>query len=150
MNDFGNKGVGRGERCPLPAIGDYVKLDGRVYCIEHLFMDEYYINVRNMVRSTPAKMTGRESMYLGYIYKTNDGKYEKYYISGGINNVARFICSSEDNKMLCNSDDYPLLCSIGDYLDLIRSGEEVKKLLVMELKKYQDGEERPDFERRYE
>ena len=145
--DGKHKGQNETRKNSIPVVGSYVKLDSQAYCIENLFMENYYIRVRDCVRSSIAKMSGNEDVYLGYIYKTDDGKYEMYYVSGGIKNAAKFICSSADNKMLCNSDDHPLLCSIGDYLDLIRSEEGVKERLIKELKKYQGKRERPEFDK---
>lgn len=126
--------------------GEYLKLVNQAYGIGDMFLADYYAIVRESVRESDSKMTGKEEVYLGYVYKTADGKYEKYYISGGIENAARFICSSDDDKLLCGSDDYPLLCSIGDYLDLIQCEDGVKDKLIAELKKYQGAVGRPEFE----
>lgn len=133
------------EKCSIPVVGDYIKLDGKPYCIEKLFLEDYYTKVRACVRDSIAKLTGKEDVYLGYIYKGSDGKYERYFIVGGLENVALFICSGEENKLLCNDSDFPLLCSMGEYLDLIKSDEDVKNELLYYLKKYQRKKERPTF-----
>lgn len=140
-----NENVCKNVRCKIPIVGDYVKLNGSVYNIESLFLDDYYTKVRSCVRSSMARMTGREDMYIGYVYKGKEGKYKKYYITGGVENIARFICSSVSNKMLCNDRDLPLLCAMGDYLDLIKSDTDVKEELICCLKQYHNKKERPLF-----
>lgn len=53
----------------------------------------------------------------GYIFE-NDGRYHKYWLKYSPDNIARFICSDDKDKLICDGEDYALLNTIGRDIDL--------------------------------
>lgn len=145
MSEPRNECKNASKKCSVPVVGEYVKLNNEAFCIENLLSENYYVKIRACVRSSIAKITGYEDVYLGYIYKGNGRRYQTYYLCGGLENVARFICSSDENKMLCNELDHPLLCSVGTRLDLIKCEDGVKEKLQYYINQYRGERERPSF-----
>lgn len=72
------------------------------------------IQVRNTVLYEPIS---KDSTFQCYTYFPN-GKYYKYYLPAGVENLARFINSSNLDKLICNSMDYPILNTQGNIIDL--------------------------------
>lgn len=53
---------------------------------------------------------------IGCVYE-QDGRYTKHYLKPAPDNIARFICSSDKDKLILNWDDYAVACTMGKFLD---------------------------------
>lgn len=73
---------------------------------------------RTMILHSPERnITLQGERLVGHIYEEN-GCYRTYYLDGSnLDNVARFICSCDKDKLICSSSDYAVLNTIGIYLD---------------------------------
>lgn len=103
---------------------------------------------RNVVRTAQAMESQGMTIYkegdavIGCVYRS-DGYYTKHYLKPDMDNIARFICSSDSNKLLCNSSDYAIACTMGNFIDLAVQDFLNKILPYVEI--YQEREEHPTF-----
>jgi hypothetical protein len=106
--------------------------------IENLFCSPVVKNCREVVRcsNANAKLIENEQ-FIGIIYEI-DGHYSKYYLENGLENLARFICSSDKDKLITNMSDYAVLNTIGKYIDLAANCINLSSFIKI-LKKYQDS-----------
>ena len=105
----------------------------------------WYLEVRERVAVSQAKLVEDDVCYLGHVYEGTEGRYKKYYLPCDIENLAKFICNNEKNKLIFDSNDNAVLCTIGEYVDCIQAEKDVMQKLYNELKKYQGKKLRPDF-----
>lgn len=70
---------------------------------------------------------------IGHVYNKN-GKYHTYYMKYTKENLAKFICSSNKDKLVCDSNDYAIFNTIGKYLDLCNDKELNAEILPVLLK----------------
>lgn len=82
--------------------------------------------------------------FIGYVFEP-DGHYSDLMLKPGIDNLARFICSSENDKLVADRNEEAVLCTIGSYVDLVIPSVDMKVLLPI-LSKYQNTREVPTFE----
>lgn len=54
---------------------------------------------------------------VGCVYE-EDGRYTKHYLVPELDNIARFICSSDKDKLLLNGSDYAIASTMGIFLDV--------------------------------
>jgi len=73
-----------------------------------------------------------------------DGRYRKYYLKNDYENIARYICSSEELKILCSASDEALACTMGSFLDL--AVPSFKDVIIPYLEKCQCSGEEKVFE----
>ncbi|MBQ7067147.1 MAG: hypothetical protein IJN92_10050 [Lachnospiraceae bacterium] len=108
--------------------------------IGKIFLPPWTCDNRNMVRN--AKQQGKRysldsnEEYIGHIYD-DTGRYKTYYLKAGVDNIARFICSSDRDKFLTSNNDSPVLNTIGKFLDLACLDETEQKALITLINKYQ-------------
>lgn len=106
--------------------------------IENLFCSPVVRKCREIVRCSVSKVKLTEDeQFIGIIYE-KDGCYSKYYLESGLENLAKFICSSDKDKLITNTDDYAVLNTIGKYIDLVTNNINLK-LFIKVLQKYQDS-----------
>lgn len=108
------------------------------------FLSSVVIQCRETVRNSQSncKLDPDERL-IGHIYES-DGRYRTYYLEEGIDNLARFICSSEQEKLVTDASDYAVLNTIGNFLDLCIPTVPIKELVSL-LEKYQKDKEKPKF-----
>ena len=105
--------------------------------IEEIFCSPVTIENRHAVRVSEAcEVPCEEEIITGCIFEP-DGSYIKYYMRYSLDNLARFICSNEKDKIVCNGDDHALCNTQGEYLDLCIKDAVFQNSLVSTLKKYQ-------------
>jgi len=89
-----------------------------------------------------------DNTLVGYVFR-EDGFYRKYYLVAYPDNIARFFCSSDKDKLLCNMQDYGIACSMGTFLDL--AVDSFTELIMPYMEKYQKcGKYQVFEERKYE
>ncbi len=84
-----------------------------------------------------------EEVVVGYIYR-EDGYYTKHYLKNDLDNIARFICSCQNDKLLCSVFDYAIASTIGNFIDLAVNSFLSGILPVIQ--KYQTGAKVPPYE----
>lgn len=103
---------------------------------------------RNMVRMSRDKKiypTSNDRL-IGIVYD-GDGRYQKYYISAEPNNVAKFIYSSENEKMITTINDWAIMNTIcGTFLDLSCAHQDYTDKVLKYLMQYQEKEEYQKFD----
>lgn len=115
--------------------------------IGKIFLPPWSCDNRNMVRNAKQQgkrysLDGKEE-YTGHVYD-DTGRYKTYYLKAGMDNIARFICSSNQDKFLTSSDDLPVLTTIGKFLNLACLDDTEQKVLIALINKYQ--KENTEFE----
>lgn len=104
--------------------------------IEVMFCSQVIIKCRDAVRySRSTAVLSEDEKLIGIVYEI-DGRYRKYYLEKGLENLANFICSSDKDKLILGVDDYAIFNTMGKYIDFVIKGVELKPLLEY-LVKYQ-------------
>lgn len=117
--------------------------------MEKFYLGRNAVQYENYSMVQTTKQTGRHLPFdinkpmVGYLYYPN-GRYTKHYLESGADNIAKFFCSSTQDKLLCNGDDIAIACSMADYLDL--AVEELREAILPYMRKYQASVRKPDFE----
>lgn len=108
------------------------------------FLSSIVIKCRETVRNSHSNCRlDPDERLIGHIYES-DGRYRTYYLEEGLDNIARFICSSEQDKLVTDSSDYAVLNTMGNFLDLCIPTVPIKDLVPL-LEKYQREKEVPKF-----
>lgn len=86
--------------------------------IGDMFCSVVTLENREKVRTSLSTWVPIEGdLIYGCIFES-DGRYRKHWLRYSPDNIARFICSSEKDKILCDGSDYALLNTMGRYIDL--------------------------------
>lgn len=105
-----------------------------------LFLNEWTRINRNMVRAEKKKgenfSLDDTKEYIGHIYE-DDGRYRTYYLTAGVDNIARFICSNQQDKFITSGDDRAVMTTIGKYIDLCCISEDERMELIRLINQYQ-------------
>jgi hypothetical protein len=105
--------------------------------IEELFCSEIVRINRKRVRNSPSKRFPNEhELVTGYIFE-DDGRYQKYWLLYDPDNIARFVCSDDKDKLVCDGEDYALFNTQGKYIDLCIDGRVFLQTLIDSLEIYQ-------------
>lgn len=112
------------------------------------FLPDYYIESRERLKESPSVLDTIEETLICHEYVDVQGRYRTYYIPGNLDNLARFICSSDNYKLVCNGMDHLVICTIGEYVDLIRATDTIKAELYAKLSIYQHSAHRPVFKQK--
>lgn len=105
--------------------------------LEELFCSSTTIENRKMVRSSPVFTEPLESeLITGHIYE-NNGQYREYWMRYSPDNLARFICSCDKDKLICNGDDFALLNTQGKFMDLCIKNDLFRNKIINALTIYQ-------------
>lgn len=103
---------------------------------------------RDMVRAEKEKgitYALDKDEYIGHIY-TDTGHYTTYYLKAGIDNIARFICSSNQDKFLTSGMDRPVLTTINQFLDIACLEKDEQEILINLINQYQKSKEKITFD----
>lgn len=106
--------------------------------IENLFCSPVVKKCRDVVKysHSEAVLVDNEEL-IGIVYEI-DGRYKKYYLESGLENLANFICSSDKDKLITDMDDYAVFNTMGKYIDLAIKGTKIDSFIPI-LKKYQES-----------
>jgi len=83
---------------------------------------------------------------IGYSYKTN-GRYMMHFLGRDYSNIAKFIYSSDCDKMICNTSDCAIASTKGIHLDVAVEPflSKIQPYLEKEQKKYEKSGEYSSF-----
>jgi len=82
------------------------------------FINEIVASCREKVRNSHSMSFDlEEECYRGIVYEPN-GFYHLYYLEKGMENIAKFICSSDKDKLITDIDDYAVLNTMGCFIDI--------------------------------
>jgi len=113
-----------------------------------VMLPDFYLEARERLQASPAVLDGTDETLVCHEYVDAEGRYKTYYIPADLDNLARFICSSENYKLVCNGMDHLVVCTIGEYVDLIHADDSVKTELFSKLAIYQYSAHRPVFKKK--
>jgi hypothetical protein len=110
-----------------------------------MFLNPVQKNNRTAIRlSESSTILSFDEKYIGHVFEPN-GTYTTVYLKPGLDNLARFICSSDKDKLVADRTDNAVLCTIGNYVDIAVPSVNTQVLLPF-LQKYQGTRNYPEFE----
>jgi hypothetical protein len=94
-----------------------------------IFLSEIQASNREKVRGSisVAQATDNER-FVGYSFRES-GEYNTTYIEPGLNNLIKFICSNDRDKLVTDSGDNSVLCTIAEYVDICVESFNIQTIL---------------------